>query len=142
MVFGSIKWTNGIVSHEGSIVVKKIPIREMMFKKNIADQYFLSFMPLVTSLFIAAVTFSLGTDRFSRDVEAMIGHPISKWWLICWNYLSPLMVLVRSFVLNLVPMQGFPFLNEGKHNKSSAQTVFGFVTRFSHERLLMRGRIA
>ncbi|XP_020602197.1 sodium-dependent serotonin transporter-like [Orbicella faveolata] len=23
----------------------------------------------------------------------MIGHPISKWWLICWKYLSPLMVL-------------------------------------------------
>ena len=61
--------------------------------KNIADQYFFSFMPLVRSIFIAAVSFSLGTDRFSRDVEAMIGHPISKYWLICWKYLSPLMVL-------------------------------------------------
>lgn len=29
-----------------------------MFKKNSADQYFLSFMPLVTALFLAAVTFS------------------------------------------------------------------------------------
>lgn len=121
----------------------KIPIREMMFKNRIADQeYFWSYMPLVTSPFIAAVTFSLGTDRFSRDVEAMIGHPISNWWLICWKYLSPLMVLVSSFVLNLVPMQGFPFGNEGKNNKSSARTVFGFVTRSSHGRLLMRGQIA
>ena len=51
------------------------------------------------------ITFSLGTDRFSRDVEAMIGHPISNWWLICWKYLSPLMVLVSSFVLNLVPVE-------------------------------------
>ena len=112
----------------------------MMFKINISwapdigDQYFLTLMLLVTSLFIAAITFTLGTDRFSRDVEAMIGHPILNWWLICWKYLSPLMVLVSSFILNLAPMHGFTHGNEGKHNKSSAApTVFGFVTRSSHE---------
>ena len=105
-------------------------------------------MPLVTSLFKGAVTFSSGADRFSRDVEAMIGHPISKWWLICWKYLSPLMVLVGLFVLNLVPKPS-PIGNEIAFllllckrylltpgvNKSSVQTVVGFVTHSGKDRL-------
>jgi len=47
----------------------------------------------IVFLELIVVAWIYGVDRFSRDVEAMIGHPISKWWLICWKYLSPLMVL-------------------------------------------------
>lgn len=48
----------------------------------------------------------------------------------------------KFIVLDLVPMQCFTHGNEGKHNKSSALTVFRFVMRSSHERLLMRRQIA
>ena len=48
--------------------------------------------------FYVAHWFFSGAERFSRDVEDMIGHPISKWWLVCWKYLSPLMVLVSTVV--------------------------------------------
>ena len=44
------------------------------------------------------------------------------------------------FVLDLVPMQGVTHGNVDKQNKSSARTVFGFVTRSCHERMLMRGQ--
>lgn len=47
----------------------------------------------IVFLELIVVAWIYGADRFSRDVEDMIGRPISKWWLICWKYLSPLMVL-------------------------------------------------
>ncbi|KAL9967788.1 hypothetical protein ACROYT_G026081 [Oculina patagonica] len=47
----------------------------------------------IVFLELIVVAWIYGADRFSRDVEDMIGHPLSKWWLICWKYISPLMVL-------------------------------------------------
>ncbi|KAM7447968.1 hypothetical protein ABFA07_003876 [Porites harrisoni] len=47
----------------------------------------------IVFLELIVVAWIYGAERFARDVEDMIGHPISKWWLICWKYLSPLMVL-------------------------------------------------
>ncbi|KAJ7375373.1 hypothetical protein OS493_002129 [Desmophyllum pertusum] len=47
----------------------------------------------IVFLELIVVAWIYGADRFSKDVEDMIGYPISKWWLICWKYISPLMVL-------------------------------------------------
>jgi len=40
--------------------------------------------------------FVLGAERFSHDVEDMIGRPISRWWFFCWKFISPLSVLVSA----------------------------------------------
>jgi len=35
-----------------------------------------------------------GVDRFSSDVEKMIGHKPNIFWRTCWNYITPVFLLV------------------------------------------------
>lgn len=47
----------------------------------------------IVLLELIVVGWIYGADRFSCDVEDMIGRPISRWWSIFWKFISPLSVL-------------------------------------------------
>lgn len=55
--------------------------------------------PGISILFVvfveaAGVCWFYGVDRFSHDVEKMIGHRPGIFWRVCWNYISPVFLLV------------------------------------------------
>uniref|UniRef100_A0A8C5ENW8 Transporter n=1 Tax=Gouania willdenowi TaxID=441366 RepID=A0A8C5ENW8_GOUWI len=39
-----------------------------------------------------------GVDRFSDDIEEMIGHRPSRYWRLCWKFVSPCFLLVMVIV--------------------------------------------
>lgn len=45
----------------------------------------------------AGVCWIYGVDKFSADVEQMIGHRPGLFWRVCWNYISPVFLLVRTY---------------------------------------------
>nr|XP_022905414.1 sodium-dependent serotonin transporter [Onthophagus taurus] len=49
----------------------------------------------------AGVCWIYGTDNFARDIEKMIGHRPGLFWRICWNYISPIFILV-IFIFSLL----------------------------------------
>ncbi|XP_024082895.1 sodium-dependent serotonin transporter isoform X2 [Cimex lectularius] len=49
----------------------------------------------------AGVCWIYGVDRFSSDIELMLGHKPGLFWRLCWAYISPIFLLV-IFVASLV----------------------------------------
>ncbi|KAL1140832.1 hypothetical protein AAG570_000760 [Ranatra chinensis] len=49
----------------------------------------------------AGVCWLYGVDRFSKDIECMLGHKPGLFWRLCWNYISPLFLLM-IFVFSLL----------------------------------------
>jgi len=49
---------------------------------------------------VAGVCWIYGTERFSCDIEKMIGKRPSLFWRLCWKYISPIFILVSSTILN------------------------------------------
>ncbi len=43
----------------------------------------------------AGVCWFYGVDRFSRDIEKMLGFRPGLFWRLCWTYISPIFILVR-----------------------------------------------
>lgn len=37
-----------------------------------------------------------GVDRFSSDIEQMMGFKPGLYWRLCWKFVSPAFLLVRS----------------------------------------------
>lgn len=37
-----------------------------------------------------------GVDRFSEDIERMMGFKPGLYWRLCWKYVSPAFLLVRA----------------------------------------------
>ena len=57
--------------------------------------------PGISILFVvfveaAGVCWFYGVDRFSLDIEEMIGHRPGIFWRVCWNYISPVFLLVSD----------------------------------------------
>jgi solute carrier family 6 serotonin transporter-like protein 4 len=57
--------------------------------------------PGISILFVvfveaAGVCWFYGVDRFSRDIEKMIGHRPGIFWRVCWSYISPVFLLVSD----------------------------------------------
>ena len=57
--------------------------------------------PAISILFVvfveaAGVCWFYGVDRFSHDIEKMIGHRPGIFWRVCWNYISPVFLLVSD----------------------------------------------
>lgn len=48
----------------------------------------------------AGVFWFYGVDRFSADVEQMLGAKPGIFWRICWTYISPVFLLVRGRRIN------------------------------------------
>ncbi|PVD31393.1 hypothetical protein C0Q70_06805 [Pomacea canaliculata] len=40
-----------------------------------------------------AISWAYGLDRFTEDLEAMLGHKPGWYWYICWKFLAPLFLL-------------------------------------------------
>ncbi|KDR15435.1 Sodium-dependent serotonin transporter, partial [Zootermopsis nevadensis] len=62
--------------------------------------------PGISILFVvfveaAGVCWFYGVDRFSHDIEKMIGHPPGIFWRVCWTYISPVFLLV-IFIFSLL----------------------------------------
>lgn len=57
---------------------------------------------------LVVVGWIYGAERFSHDVEDMIGRPISKWWFFCWKFISPLSVL-GVLVFRLITLPGIKY---------------------------------
>ncbi|XP_039292530.1 sodium-dependent serotonin transporter [Nilaparvata lugens] len=49
----------------------------------------------------AGVCWVYGVNRFSSDIETMLGHRPGLFWRICWAYISPIFLLV-IFVFSLM----------------------------------------
>jgi solute carrier family 6 serotonin transporter-like protein 4 len=59
--------------------------------------------PGISILFVvfveaAGVCWFYGVDRFSHDIEKMIGHTPGIFWRVCWTYISPVFLLVSHSV--------------------------------------------
>lgn len=37
-----------------------------------------------------------GVDRFSEDIERMMGFKPGLYWRLCWKFVSPIFLLVRN----------------------------------------------
>ncbi|XP_021954032.1 sodium-dependent serotonin transporter isoform X2 [Folsomia candida] len=62
--------------------------------------------PGISILFVVfveavAVCWLYGVDRFSSDVEKMIGHRPNLFWRTCWNYITPWFILF-IFVFSII----------------------------------------
>ncbi|XP_075210738.1 sodium-dependent noradrenaline transporter-like [Lycorma delicatula] len=61
---------------------------------HLFDTYSAGISLLCSALFEAiAVSWFYGLERFSNDVEAMIGHRPGPYWRICWKFISPLFII-------------------------------------------------
>ncbi|XP_044263787.1 sodium-dependent noradrenaline transporter-like isoform X1 [Tribolium madens] len=75
---------------------------------NLFDTYSAGISLLCSALFEAiAVSWFYGLDRFSQDVEAMIGTRPGLYWRICWKFVSPtfIIMVVLFGLLNPQPLK-------------------------------------
>ncbi|KAK3758157.1 hypothetical protein RRG08_060814 [Elysia crispata] len=56
---------------------------------------------LIVFLENIAVAWIYGVDRFSQDIETMLGSPPGNFWKTTWTYISP-MFLLTLFILSLM----------------------------------------
>ncbi|XP_065668275.1 sodium-dependent neutral amino acid transporter B(0)AT2 isoform X3 [Hydra vulgaris] len=62
---------------------------------QIFDDYSVPIPLLVIALFqVISIGWIYGTDRISSDIEYMTGKRPNYFWLICWKYISPLILLI------------------------------------------------
>lgn len=43
------------------------------------------------------ILFVSGLDRLYKDIELMIGYKPCRWWKITWGFITPIIILVRTF---------------------------------------------
>ncbi|XP_066910380.1 inactive sodium-dependent neutral amino acid transporter B(0)AT3-like [Clytia hemisphaerica] len=62
---------------------------------QIFDDYSLSFGLLTVGFFqTISVSWVYGNDKFANDIEYMTGRRPLKLWLICWKYISPIVIMI------------------------------------------------
>ncbi|XP_017781709.1 PREDICTED: sodium-dependent noradrenaline transporter-like isoform X1 [Nicrophorus vespilloides] len=61
---------------------------------HLLDTYAAGISLLCSALFEAiAVSWCYGLDRFTQDVESMIGIKPGLYWRVCWKFISPLFII-------------------------------------------------
>ncbi|GFG38931.1 hypothetical protein Cfor_10219 [Coptotermes formosanus] len=71
---------------------------------HLFDTYSAGISLLCSALFEAiAVSWFYGLERFSQDVEAMLGSKPGLYWRICWKFISP-SFLIR-LAINITPLE-------------------------------------
>uniref|UniRef100_A0A8C6WNY7 Transporter n=1 Tax=Neogobius melanostomus TaxID=47308 RepID=A0A8C6WNY7_9GOBI len=50
------------------------------------------------------VSWFYGVDRFSDDIEQMMGFRPGLYWRLCWKYVSPIFLLVRTLQYITIPV--------------------------------------
>jgi len=58
-----------------------------------------------------AIGWIYGADRLLDNVETMIGYKPSRWWLLCWKYFAPIIILV-TFLYGIADWGGIKFGKE------------------------------
>ncbi|ELT93916.1 hypothetical protein CAPTEDRAFT_177468 [Capitella teleta] len=62
------------------------------------DSYAATYALLMLDFVVCiAIGWVYGWERFYKDIEQMIGYRISRWWMICWRFLDPALILVILF---------------------------------------------
>nr|CAH7729469.1 unnamed protein product [Callosobruchus chinensis] len=65
---------------------------------HLFDTYSAGISLLCSALFEAvAVSWFYGLDRFTQDVEAMLGTKPGMYWRICWKFISPSFIVVSTY---------------------------------------------
>lgn len=67
------------------------------------DNYCASYALLFLALFeCIGLAWIYGAKNFSKDIELMIGNRPNVWWRICWQYLTPVVIifLIISVILD------------------------------------------
>ncbi|XP_033739697.1 sodium- and chloride-dependent glycine transporter 2-like isoform X2 [Pecten maximus] len=61
---------------------------------QLIDWYCAAFSPILFTLMeCVTVSWVYGAERFSRDIEMMIGRPVPMYMRFCWCFLSPILTL-------------------------------------------------
>ncbi|XP_031574793.1 sodium- and chloride-dependent GABA transporter 1-like [Actinia tenebrosa] len=63
---------------------------------------------LVALLEVIGIGWCYGVDNFSRDIESMIGSKPNIFYLVCWKYISPFIILI-IFIWNCVSWEGISY---------------------------------
>lgn len=51
----------------------------------------------------------LGVDRFSEDIQQMMGFKPGLYWRLCWKFVSPAFLLVSVYaIVKIIPVHCFP----------------------------------
>ncbi|XP_043200990.1 sodium- and chloride-dependent glycine transporter 2-like isoform X2 [Amphibalanus amphitrite] len=60
---------------------------------QLMDWYSAAFSLMIVSLLeCVVIAWVYGEERFSLDIEMMVGHKPHKWFRICWKYISPMVI--------------------------------------------------
>ncbi|GFO44260.1 transporter [Plakobranchus ocellatus] len=72
--------------------------------ENFGAGYSILFAVLFETL---AVSWCYGVDKFSADIEAMIGAKPGRYWHICWKFVAPIfiMFIIAFGLANYSPME-------------------------------------
>lgn len=80
---------------------------------HLFDTYSAGISLLCSALFEAvAVSWFYGLDRFSQDVECMIGSRPGIYWRICWKFISPTFIIgvVMFGLINHEPLRYIDYI--------------------------------
>lgn len=47
---------------------------------------------------MVSICFIYGLDNFCSDIQIMIKRPVGMFWRLCWKFVSPVLLTVRSFI--------------------------------------------
>lgn len=75
----------------------------------------------------AGVFWFYGVDRFSADVESMLGEKPGLFWRICWLYISPVFLLV-IFIFSLL---GYEEMLGGEYEYPEWSIALGWALTLS-----------
>ncbi|XP_070206051.1 sodium-dependent dopamine transporter-like [Littorina saxatilis] len=68
-----------------------------LYVVNLMDRFAAGYSILFAVFFeTIAVSWAYGLDRFSEDLEAMLGHRPGRYWTVCWKFVSPIFI---SFIM-------------------------------------------
>ncbi|KAL3841981.1 hypothetical protein ACJMK2_020057 [Sinanodonta woodiana] len=97
-----------------------------MWLLNLVD-YSISGFPLLFVGFLEciAINWIYGFNKFSEDIEMMIGYKPNIYWKICWKYITPL-VTVATILFNMIKYKE-PVL-DGTSYSTSGLVVSWFIS--------------
>ncbi|XP_021360094.1 sodium- and chloride-dependent glycine transporter 2-like isoform X2 [Mizuhopecten yessoensis] len=77
---------------------------------QLIDWYCAAFSPILFTLMeCITISWVYGAERFSRDIEMMLGRPVPTYMRFCWCFLSPVLtlgLLITSFLSYVPPTYG------------------------------------
>ena len=63
------------------------------------DSYAAGYSILVAVFFESVIiSWIYGIDRFCNDIRDMLGFTPGIYWRVCWQYVAPIFLLVRTYI--------------------------------------------